>query len=597
MCVALIGLIGFQWYWIREAIAIRNEQFNHKVAESVQSVVHRLEKQEMMYLLQQRIEAEQQQAKLNQIAQVREKPKPAQKVPPAPVREPATPVAQVPSNVEITLGPHGEVRYQFYAEVAPSDVLSPNFRVMVDHQQRIIDEFFQAQRFGIAGMDEFMRRRLEEEKKLGSAFQEALTEQQTAPAGQAPAPRSKSTSSKKAVAAPPVAAEELPVAQGTPSTSLARADLLREVMKDLMYTQRPIKERVNRFLLDSLLRKELAQNGITLSYEFAVRGQTGRDLVFSTAEHQTTDWEQRAYKASLFPSEMLSGNNLLYVYFPDQRQYILRAMSTMLAGSAVLVLVILACFYLAVTTILRQKKLSDIKNDFINNMTHEFKTPISTIALATEMAQENTSVVPSPDTATRLNRYLGIIKEENRRLGTHVEKVLQMALLDRGEVKLKPSAVNIHDLIGKVLNNLSVQIEQKQGEVELEFEADQEMIYGDEVHLSNVLYNLLDNAIKYSPEKLHLTIRTHNDANGLQLDVADQGLGMSREQLGRIFDKFYRVPTGNRHDVKGFGLGLSYVKKMAEAHGGSIGVKSQPGQGSTFSLWLPVLVEEEKSVS
>ncbi|GAB3180901.1 sensor histidine kinase [Telluribacter humicola] len=612
MCLALVGLIGFQWYWIREAIAIRNEQFNHKVAESVQSVVHRIEKQEMMYLLQQRIEAEQQQAKFDRITQVNEKPKarathkaaparpdPSERLPEQ--RLPEHRLALVPptSNLEITVGPMGEVQYQFYSEVAPSDVLSPNSRVMADHQQRIIEEFFQAQRLGLAGLDEFVRRRMEEEKQLGAFFQEAEQGRKAARLRDSVAGRA----GKPVVKKPreDIPAQSAAVNKPQESAPLDRAELLREVMKDLMYTQRPINERVNRFLLDSLLKKELVENGITLPYEFAVRTQAGSRPVLATAELKAGDWEQHAYKVSLFPSEMLSGNNLLYVYFPDQQQYILSKMSAMLAGSAVLVLVILTCFYLAVTTILRQKKLSDIKNDFINNMTHEFKTPISTIALATDMAQENVSTGPAPDLTLRLNRYLGIIREENKRLGTHVEKVLQMALLDRGDVKLKQTEVNMHDLIEKVLNNLGVQIEQRQGEVELDFEADQELVLGDELHLTNVLYNLVDNAIKYSPDRLHLTIQTRNEPMnsrqsgsrpGIRIDIADRGIGMTREQVNRIFDKFYRVPTGNLHDVKGFGLGLSYVKKMVEVHEGTIQVESRPGQGSRFSLQLPVFSDQ-----
>ncbi len=259
----------------------------------------------------------------------------------------------------------------------------------------------------------------------------------------------------------------------------------------------------------------------------------------------------------------------------------------MFGGSGILIIVIMACFYMAVSTILHQKKLSDIKNDFINNMTHEFKTPISTIALAAEMAQEN-SVSAGSAASPRMTRYLGIIREENKRLGTHVEKVLQMALLDKGHVKLKRSDANIHDLIEKVLNSQSVQIEQKEGEIDLEFEAINEIVSCDELHISNVLNNLIDNAIKYSPEKLHLKVRTENENNGISIAITDHGLGMSKEQIQRIFDTFYRVPTGNVHDVKGFGLGLSYVKKMVEAHEGTVNVQSKPGHGSTFIIWLPI---------
>ncbi|TKT93933.1 sensor histidine kinase [Dyadobacter frigoris] len=594
MCLALIGLIGFQWYWIREAIAIRNEQFNQKVAESVQEVVHRLEKQEMMYLLQQRIETEQQKDKLNRITQLREMP--VKKNGSKQDKKHVSAVLPQP-NVQVFIGPNGdEIHYQFFSEAVPSDVLSPNFRVTLDHQQQIIEEFFQAQRFGAEGMDEFMRRRLEEEKKLGSAFQEAFPAQKTGG-------KSQSQEVDNSVNSQILYRKEKPTLEKSPQLAgtkplingkvrdLDRADLLREVMKDLMYTKRPIQERVNRFLLDTLLRKELVENGITLSYEFAVQGNTNNGLVFSTASLKSSEWEQRSYKASLFPNETLQGNNLLYVFFPDQQKYILSNMGVMFGGSGILIVVIMACFYMAVSTILHQKKLSDIKNDFINNMTHEFKTPISTIALAADMAQEN-SMSPGTAASPRMTRYLGIIREENKRLGTHVEKVLQMALLDKGHVKLKRSEANIHDLIEKVLNSQSVQIEQKAGEIDLEFEAINEIISCDELHISNVLNNLIDNAIKYSPEKLHLKVRTENENNGITIAITDHGLGMSKEQMLRIFDTFYRVPTGNVHDVKGFGLGLSYVKKMVEAHEGTVNVHSRPGHGSTFIIWLPVAPAE-----
>lgn len=596
MCLALIGLIGFQWYWIREAIAIRNEQFNNKVAESVQEVVHRLEKQEMMYLLQQRIETEQQKDKLDRITQLREMP--LKRTVPAANTQKRVSAASQPSGIQVFIGPNGEeIHYQVLSEAAPSDVLSPNFRIMVDHHQQIIEEFFQAQRFGAEGMDEFLQRRLEEEKKIGSAFREVFPNQKGAVKNQSPAGTENAGNQiayKKANPTrtkPASLAGTKPLINGKPK-DLDRADLLREVMKDLMYTKRPIQERVNRFLLDTLLRKELTEKGISLPFEFAVQANANNGMIFSTSNLKSNEWQQRSYKASLFPNETLQGNNLLYVFFPDQQKYILNDMGVMFGGSGILIVVIMACFYMAVSTILHQKKLSDIKNDFINNMTHEFKTPISTIALAADMAQENTRSAGG-EASPRMTRYLGIIREENKRLGTHVEKVLQMALLDKGHVKLKRSDANIHDLIEKVLNSQSVQIEQKQGELELEFEAVNEIISCDELHISNILNNLVDNAIKYSPEKLHLAINTKNENNGVTISITDQGLGMSKEQTHRIFDTFYRVPTGNVHDVKGFGLGLSYVKKMVEAHEGTVSVQSRLGHGSTFTLWLPGLPSEQ----
>ncbi|KAA0990336.1 sensor histidine kinase [Dyadobacter aurulentus] len=584
MCMALIGLIGFQWYWIREAISIRHDQFNHKVSESVQEVVHRLEKQEMMHLLQRRIEAEQQKSKLDRIAQLRV---PVKKSAPKKTEAHAEQVVRVQPKMEIAIGPNGEeIHYQIITEAVPADVLSPNFRIMVDHQQRIMEEFFQAQQYGMAGIDEFMRRRMEDEKRLGNVFRGIYDPEIRKPASRGARDSVSGAIANRRVALP----NSVRNAQKSKAATQAepdRAELLKEVMKDFVYTKRPIEQRVNRFLLDTLLKKQLIQNGITLPYEFAVRGQSNDSLIFSTASMRPGDWEQKSYKASLFPNETFNTQSALYVYFPDQQRYILSNMGVMFGGSGVLILVVMACFYMAVTTILRQKKLSDIKNDFINNMTHEFKTPISTIALAAEMAHENSASLPQGG-SPRLDRYLGIIKEENRRLGTHVEKVLQMALLDKGHVKLKISEANIHDLIGKVLNGQSVQIEQKEGEVDLDFEAANEIVSADEVHISNILNNLIDNAIKYSPDKLHIAIRTWNENEGISISIADKGIGMNRDQQQRIFDTFYRVPTGNVHDVKGFGLGLSYVRKMVEAHEGTVKVQSKPGEGSIFTVWLPL---------
>lgn len=598
MCLALIGLIGFQWYWIREAIAIRNDQFNQKVSESVQQVVHRLEKQEMMYLLQRRIEAEQQKSKLDRIAQLREMPvkRTAPVKQKAPVQEM---VPRVQPRMEIAIGPNGEeIHYQIITEAVPTDVLSPNFRVMVDHQQRIIEEFFQAQQYGMAGIDEFMRRRLDDERRLGNAMRGmADTEIRRKGIDSAPKDSAARNAANRKVALPDNAKGKQKSRATLASAEPDRAELLKEVMKDFIYTKRPIEQRVNRFLLDTLLKKQLIQNGVTLPYEFAVRGaipgQSPDSLIFSTVSMRRGEWEERSYKASLFPNETLGAQNALYVFFPDQQRYILSNMGVMFGGSGILIIVIMACFYMAVTTILRQKKLSDIKNDFINNMTHEFKTPISTIALAAEMAQENSATLMDNPKGARLDRYLGIIREENRRLGTHVEKVLQMALLDKGHVKLKIAETNIHDLIGGALNGQSVQIEQKEGEVELNFDAEDDVVAADEVHISNILNNLIDNAIKYSPEKLYLNISTENEHGGISISITDRGIGMSREQQQRVFDTFYRVPTGNVHDVKGFGLGLSYVKKMVEAHEGTVRLQSKPGEGSTFTIWLPVRKEEQ----
>jgi two-component system phosphate regulon sensor histidine kinase PhoR len=245
--------------------------------------------------------------------------------------------------------------------------------------------------------------------------------------------------------------------------------------------------------------------------------------------------------------------------------------------------VMLGCFYVAVSTIVKQKQLADVKNDFINNMTHEFKTPISTISLATQMLQDKDVAANT----TMFSRYLNIIKDENKRLGSQVEKVLQTAQMERGDLQLKIGEVNVHEVIEQVLENISPQIEQKEGLIDLDLQALDPVVLADEVHLTNIIFNLLDNANKYSPERPWITISTKNVDNGLSFTISDKGIGMSKDSLKNIFDKFYRVPTGNVHDVKGFGLGLSYVKTIVEKHHAKINVQSTLGEGSSFEVILP----------
>jgi two-component system phosphate regulon sensor histidine kinase PhoR len=255
----------------------------------------------------------------------------------------------------------------------------------------------------------------------------------------------------------------------------------------------------------------------------------------------------------------------------------------MLLGSAFLILLIIWMFSYTIATIFKQKKLSEIKNDFINNMTHEFKTPISTISLACEVLGD-TTVEKSPQ---KLSNYVKVIKDENKRLGLLVENVLQTAVLDKGELKLKLKSLDVHEIIEDVLNNSYVQIENKKAEIEIEFDAIESIVSADRVHLSNIIYNLLDNALKYSTDNPKITIFTKSDNKGVYISVKDNGMGINKENQKRIFDKLYRVPTGNIHNVKGFGLGLSYVKAIIEKHGGSIFVESALGVGSTFTCFFP----------
>ena len=247
----------------------------------------------------------------------------------------------------------------------------------------------------------------------------------------------------------------------------------------------------------------------------------------------------------------------------------------------------MVCFAYVINTIFKQKKLSDMKTDFINNMTHEFKTPVATISLASEMLKKNDII----DNKDKSLRYAGIIYDENKRLGEQVEKVLQMAVLDKGDFKLNKTTINAHEVIQKVIEKLSLQIESRNGKVNLILNAPHANINADEIHFTNIIFNLIDNAIKYSTDVLEITVSTETILGKLHIAITDKGIGMSKDAQKRVFEKFYRVPTGNIHNVKGFGLGLSYVKIMTEAHDGTIDVQSELGKGSTFKIILPIIKE------
>jgi two-component system phosphate regulon sensor histidine kinase PhoR len=255
-------------------------------------------------------------------------------------------------------------------------------------------------------------------------------------------------------------------------------------------------------------------------------------------------------------------------------------------SSILFTLIIIAAFYLTVRTMLRQKKLGEIKNDFINNMTHEFKTPIATISLAVD-AMRNEKVVQDRD---KMEYFSSIIKEENHRMNRQVETILKASQLEKQEVDLNLKPVHVHEVIRDVIDNFTLQLEEKQGKVEMQLTAANDLINADEVHFSNLINNLVDNAVKYAKENIPPFIRLFTQSNGkhFTLKIEDNGIGMNRDTVKRVFERFYRAHTGNVHNVKGFGLGLSYVKTMVEAHDGDIKAESVPGKGSTFTVDLPL---------
>jgi two-component system phosphate regulon sensor histidine kinase PhoR len=362
-----------------------------------------------------------------------------------------------------------------------------------------------------------------------------------------------------------------------------------------------LENRINIDYLNRVLREELAIRGInnqipSYRYHYGIYGfEKGSFVILDgelfnyekekeniLPEYINTGEENTAYRVNIFPRERPVPGELR-IFFPNKNAIILRSLGKTLVATLFFTGIILICFGYTLFIIFTQKKLSEMKTDFINNMTHEFKTPIATISLAAD-SLNNPVVLKNEEKILRFSR---IIKQENIRMHKQVEKVLQMALLDKKDFNLKWSSVNMHDLILAAIENISLQVETREGSVKGFLNASEAVVKGDQTHLSNIINNLLDNANKYSHQKPHITVFTRNVDKGLEIIVKDEGIGLSREVRKFIFDKFYRVPTGNIHNVKGFGLGLSYVKTMVEAHKGKIDVRSELGKGSSFILYFP----------
>lgn len=286
------------------------------------------------------------------------------------------------------------------------------------------------------------------------------------------------------------------------------------------------------------------------------------------------------------PGENLSIKEVLFVVIPGIKKLAYQSLRWRIATSLAFTVIILAAFYLTVRTMLRQKKLAKIKNDFINNMTHEFKTPIATISLAVD-AMRNEKVI---DDRQKLSYFSAIIKEENQRMNRQVETILKASQLEKQEVELALKPVHVHEIIRDVVDNFNLQLEDRKGKVELALSAANDVIEADEVHFSNLVNNLVDNALKYSKENVPPVVKVSTQSNGKKFSfkVEDNGIGMTRDTLKKIFERFYRAHTGNIHNVKGFGLGLSYVKTMVEAHDGDIKAESTLGKGSSFTIDFPL---------
>lgn len=369
---------------------------------------------------------------------------------------------------------------------------------------------------------------------------------------------------------------------------LYQRGLLNEVILNILSqsSNRPIQERADSAVVDGYLHSELENNGLNLPFEFAVVNRGGR-VIYKSAGYNSADIDRNnMFVQTLFPNDPVSRTNYLKVYFPTKNDYILSSVKLMIP-SFIFTIILLIVFLYTIIIAFKQKRLTEMKNDFINNMTHEFKTPISSISLAAQMLNDD-SVRKSP---AMMQHIATVINDETKRLRFQVEKVLQMSMFDRQKATLRLQEIDANKAIANIVSTFKLKVESYGGKIVSDLAAYDSIVEVDEMHFTNVIFNLLDNAVKYrkEDEPLQLKVGTADISGGrLEIRISDNGIGIRRDDLKKIFEKFYRVSTGNRHDVKGFGLGLAYVHKMVKELKGDIRVESEYGVGTTFIIILPL---------
>jgi two-component system, OmpR family, phosphate regulon sensor histidine kinase PhoR len=343
-----------------------------------------------------------------------------------------------------------------------------------------------------------------------------------------------------------------------------------------------INDTVNPYLLENLLKNEFTERNIKIDFEYVIYDCFTDSIVFGNYV-SLDNQEQDHLQSKSYNMQWDRDGHYFGVYFPSKQSYILNEMGIWLFSSSI-ILIIIIFFAYTINVILKQKRLSEIKNDFINNITHEFKTPISTISLSAEVLLGK-NIINEPD---RLANYAGIIKAENDRLKNQVDKVLQLATLDKDKLKLENEEIDLHELIASSIKSFGLIMREKEGEISCDLNAEKYIFFGDRIHITNTLHNLIDNAIKYSASQPKVEIATNYHKGFIEISVRDNGIGINKDGQKYIFEKFYRAPTNNVHDVKGFGLGLNYVKTIVEAYSGSVKLISKENEGSTFVIKLPL---------
>ena len=532
MSVALTGLIAFQWYWIDTVITGNRDHFERDVMTALSNVTKKLEQQEALFYVNRKMSNFSSQGQSRGFQ---------------PFQFQATP----PLNQRQIL--KGEKKVRFDDSLSSTGSFNFSFEVVGAplRSNQVGKAFFDVLKSNINNIQFSYPKDTQETETLNSNLKEILEKISN------------------------------------------KSNMMMSLLEEMMLPKIGLTNRFDPDKLDSLLHMELKKKSINIPYDYAIINPRSGRLIEISKDYSNERLLQSHFKTNLFPNDVTNEPNLLVIDFPSQEKYLMSKIWFPLSSSALLILIILICFGYAVFTIVRQKKISVMKTDFMNNMTHEFKTPISTIGLAIEALLDPTI----PQKPSMKMKYLGIIAGENKRLESQVSDVLQMAQLDKNELKLNLVTVDLHAIIQQAVDKISIQMERKLGHLKLALKATQFKLKGDEAYLLGVLLNLLDNALKYSKDAPNIMIRTQNIRGQLICSIKDHGMGMSKEAQRSIFQKFYRVASGNVHNIKGFGLGLAYVKEIITLHHGSIEVESELKKGTNFIVKFPLDYELYKNIS
>jgi two-component system phosphate regulon sensor histidine kinase PhoR len=594
MTVALLGVFVMQLYYIRESYKLKSQLFDEQVNQTLTSVVNKLQRRNVADHLN-RKDAEN---KLKQLQDSRQRALDIKDLRQQYVQEAELRQAERENQIESYLNQQDSIiRVSYRAPNVISereytsltskngDKLDLQMDAFIDVKSLILKGYSMRTKPFAAPPKAFEFKSLQ---SLPDSLRYLVFDPRNGNPGFVSVPKISDDLEKKFKREDEIERKKLELkiaALGKDTFSYTRSSVVEDVSKELQETNVPIYKRINFNSLGNLLKQELLANNITLEPSYRISLARKDSTIFMTASNVKGEFlPENTYKTPLFGNDIFRDPGMLFVSFPNKNSAIISNLSATLASSIGLLLVLVFIFSYTLYAILKQKKLSEMKTDFINNMTHEFKTPVATIMIASEALKDPEVTADK----ARLKRLAGIIYDENVRLGNHIERVLSIARLEKGELKMENTEVDVNDLIVIVLDSMELQLQKRNAIINVHTDAEHAIVYGDELHLSNVIYNLIDNANKYSSDTPEITIATRNTGKNLIIEIADKGIGMTKEQSKRIFDQFYRVPTGNLHDVKGFGLGLNYVQDIIKKLNGTVKVSSEKDRGTTFEISLPL---------